>query len=141
MTIRTPSGLATRGRKLWRELTAEHTIPAAELVLLEEACRIADRLDRLDAILTDPDASWLRLRVSEDTAEVTVTVDAVLSEARQQANVLKQLITALRIPDEVTGKQPQRRGARGAYSTGAKTGATRPATVSALDRARAARGA
>jgi 23S rRNA maturation mini-RNase III len=54
-------------------------------------------------------------------------------EARQQANILKQLIAALRLPDEATGKRPQHRGARGSYAP-STTG-----RVSSLDMARKAR--
>lgn len=136
-TLRAPSGLASKGRKLWREVTDAHDLAAPELVLLEEACRIADRLDRLDAILADDDAAWLRTRLSDDGMQITVTVDGAMSEARQQANVLKQLIAALRLPDEATGKRPQQRGgARGAYSP--RKGVGR-GVVSSLERARAAR--
>ncbi|PWR08586.1 hypothetical protein DKT68_15330 [Micromonospora acroterricola] len=88
----------------------------AERVILEEACRIADRLDTLDQVLSGDASGWMRLKQSQDGSEVTVTLDNALSEARQQANVLKQLVASLRIPDEVSGKRPQQRGgSRGAY--------------------------
>src|SRR5690242_3325012 len=45
-------GFGPRGARLWREMTAERPdLSPAERVLLEEACRTADRLDRLDAFL------------------------------------------------------------------------------------------
>lgn len=147
-TVRVPSGLGKRGRRLWRDLTVDHDFPPAELVLLEEACRLADRLDRLDMLIQGSDREWLTVLVSPFSSEETVTVKLMISdpmsEARQSANILKQLLAALRIPDEVTGKRPQQRGgARGAYrASGAKTASGQGgATVSALDRARAARGA
>lgn len=137
-TQRVPSGLGTKGRRLWRELCEIHEFEPAERVILEEACRIADRLDRLDAFLAGSEDAWLKFRVNDDGSEVTVTIDSALSEARQQANVLKQLVVSLRLPDEKTGKRPQQRGgARGSYSPSGKKGG---ATVSSLDRARAARG-
>lgn len=135
---RTPGGLGLKGSKLWREVCKVHDLAQPELVILEEACRIADRLDRLDALLTGNADAWLKFQVNEDGTEVTVAIDSALSESRQQANVLKQLVAALRLPDEATGRRPQRRGgARGSYrSTAAKAGAT----VTALASARAARG-
>ena len=59
-----PTGLGARGHRLWAAL-AESIPGPAHLVLVEEACRIADRLDRLDRALVDseeigvepPDAS------------------------------------------------------------------------------------
>jgi hypothetical protein len=69
---------------------------------------------------------------------VRVVVDGALAEARQQANQLKQLVAALRLPDEVSGKRPQQRGgARGAY----QSNGTGSGSVSSLDRARARSGA
>lgn len=87
-----PSVTESRGRRLWQEM--HEGLKPGQLVLLEEACRIADRLDRLDAQLDGED--WLRFRVNDDVTDVTVTVDRVLSEARQQAVALKQLISELR---------------------------------------------
>lgn len=71
-------------------------LDASKRVLLEEACRIADRLDKLDALLVGDAAAWFRFSVDESGTEVTVIVDKVLSEARQQAVALKQLISELR---------------------------------------------
>jgi hypothetical protein len=62
-------------------------------VLLVEACRIADRLDTLDRQLHGHD--WLRFRHDESGAEVTVFVDRVLAEAREQATALKGLVAEL----------------------------------------------
>lgn len=94
--IATPAGLGTRGRRLWRDVVAEGEPGPAAQVLLEEACRIADRLDRLDAVLSGDRDAWMRFHVSDDGAEVTVVVDKPLSEARQQAVALRQLVAELR---------------------------------------------
>lgn len=119
-TERAPSGLGGKGRRLWREMLELAQFNPAERVILEEACRIADRLDVLDKVLSGDASGWMRLKVSQDGAEVTVTLDNALSEARQQANVLKQLVASLRLPDEKTGARPQQRGgARGAYKPSA----------------------
>src|SRR5512139_3725051 len=119
-TERAPSGLGAKGRRLWREMHEVAEFNPAERVVLEEACRIADRLDRLDQVLAGDASGWMRLKASQDGTEVTVTLDNALSEARQQANVLKQLIASLRIPDEATGRRPQQRGgSRGAYKPSA----------------------
>lgn len=83
-----------RGQRLW---DAHHEQVAGErgLVLLEEACRTVDRLDKLDALLKGDAAVWCRL-VHNDRSDVyEVMVDGPLVEARQQANVLRQLVAAL----------------------------------------------
>lgn len=103
----------TRGERLWSELTEAHDLDPSQQVILQEACRCADRLDALDA----------RINAGEDD---------LLSEARQQQNVMKQLLVSLRLPDAATGKRPQLRSARGAYN--------KPnGKVSSLERARAAK--
>jgi hypothetical protein len=97
VTRHAPSETVTfgaRGQRLWGELTKVPPEPAAR-VLIEEACRIADRLDRLDGILTGSDAEWMRFKVDDD-GEVTVYIGAPLAEARQQATALKAILAELR---------------------------------------------
>jgi len=135
-TPRAPAGLAARGRRLWKEIHEKVTLDPAQLVILEEACRTADRLDRLDAILRGEGSEWLSLRLGADGADVTVVLSGPLAEARQQQTVLKQLLVTLRLPDEATGAKPQHRGSRGAYAPKGSGG-----NVTAIDRARSSRGA
>lgn len=110
--MKMPSGLSVGGRALWRAITADHELDSAQFVQLVEACRAKDRLDELDAILRDD-----------------LAARGMLTAANNTANLLKQLMAALRLPDEA-GRRPQRRGARGAYEP------SKPGAVSSLDRAR-----
>jgi hypothetical protein len=64
-------------------------------LLLEEACRIADRLDRLDAIIEGRE-DWLRIDVSDSGSEIRVSVDALLAETRQQETALRGIVAELR---------------------------------------------
>jgi hypothetical protein len=109
----------TRGALLRSEITKAHDLDPAQTAILEEACRCADRLDQLDALVVARGAA-------------AALDDGILTEARQQQNVMKQLLVALRLPD-TAGKRPQLRSARGAYAprTSGK--------VSSLERARAAK--
>lgn len=72
------------------------------LVLLEEAARIADRLDRLDALLRGEASEWCRLVHDLRTDSYELRIDSALTEARQQASVLRQLVAALPLkgPDD-----------------------------------------
>lgn len=134
-----PKNLGTRGRKMWRDVAATQTLDATQKILLEEACRTADRLEKLDEKLRGDADSWAHLRTraesmvhTEDGVEATIdlVIDGALTEARQQQNILKQLVAALRLEDAATGKKPQARGgARGSYAP-RKDGA--PAKVVAL---------
>lgn len=112
-------GLAPRGRgrRLWRETHEAHDVDHLQRLLLEEACRTADRLDDLHELVRDEGPASTAARHARDTAAS-----------------LARLLAAMRLPDERTGKRPQRRGTRGAQQP------SHLATVSALDRARGAAG-
>jgi len=104
--------LAAAGRNLWSLMTAGAMLGPMQKVLLLEACRIVDRLDKLDDQLTGTDREWLSLEpLDEHGATVIVVVDRALSEARQQASVLKGLLSEIR--------QAGRTGVRPASGTGA----------------------
>lgn len=97
-----------------------------------EACRIIDRLAELDGIITGK-TEWIQLlhfrTKAMDSSRVTVTIDGVLSEARQQAAILDRLLTKLGVGKaELDGKKggkvdpldeiAARRAARGSQAAG-----------------------
>jgi hypothetical protein len=110
-TPKAPAGLAVAGRKLWRWATDEWDLEEHEELLLLQACRCADYLDRL----------------ADEAARGTVTVEnfrgdqvanPAMVEARQQSITLSRLLASLRLPsgEEEGQRRPQRRGAaRGSY--------------------------
>jgi hypothetical protein len=82
-------------------------LDAHEASLLLQACRTADRLDALEAVLA---AEGLMRDGKPHTA---------LVEARQQSLTLARLIATLRLPEDLEAEhRPQRRGAaRGVYDS------------------------
>lgn len=116
-----------RGQQLWDDLSG--SLPPAPKLMLDEACRIADRLDRLDLMLTDR-SEWLAV-ITSDAGDVRLVIDGLLAETRQQATALRGLLA------EVVKAAPKAQGRpAGASSTpGQPKGA---ANVSSLA-ARAAR--
>ncbi len=137
-----PAGLAPGGLALWTAIADDHLLDAVQLVQLTEACRQKDRLDEMDRIIAGKGVlNLMQFRVSdvfhsEDEKRVIVNVkfDSVIDRANTTANGMKQLLAALRLPDEATGKKPQFRGPRGAQKPTVPGG-----KVSSLDRARAAK--
>lgn len=132
-----PAGFGPGGKILWDEIAADHDLDVAQRVTLTEACRAKDRLDKLDELLRGDVETWVSLTHRLMTEDYELKIDQALAAANTTANLMKQLIAALRLPDVESGKRPQARGgARGAYqpkTTGAATGVAR---VSSLERAR-----
>ena len=97
MTESAPSTLDERGKLLWSDLWKQGKFGPAERVLIEEACRIVDRLDKLDRLLKGDAESWLDIVESRGNPELAeLVINAPLAEARQQALALKQIFTELR---------------------------------------------
>lgn len=65
------------------------------LVLLEEACRIVDRLGKLDELLRGDADVWARVMHRTRTDDYELVIDSALIEARQQASVLRQILGGL----------------------------------------------
>lgn len=95
-TLATPPNgmLGERGLNLWNQMTSTWTPSPLHAEMLLEACRMLDRLDRLDRQLRGED--WLRFYVRDDAgAEVAVYVDKALTEARELQTAFKALATEL----------------------------------------------
>lgn len=106
--------LGKRGNRVWTALYSDYLSPSNRL-LLEEICRTADRLDRLDVLLRGDEDAWVTLRtVSDDGSVVQVVINNLLAEARQQQIAMKQLIAEFRQTATVTasgaGAEPQAGG-------------------------------
>jgi len=131
-----PKALRSGGSALWKAIDEAHNLDATQLVQLEEACRAKDRLDQLDEILCGDSDTWMRLvlDVRSDGQVYEIRMTQALTQANATANLMKQLLAALRLPDAQTGKKPQYRGPRGAVAPQVPGG-----KVSSLDRARAAK--
>ena len=109
---RAPAGTGPAGRRLWRATLDGYVLTEHELVLLQQATRVIDHLDQLDAQLTANG-----LLVAGRAGELKV--HPALAEARQQRLVLAKLLSALRLPvEDSPSARSQRRGIRGVYSTG-----------------------
>lgn len=93
---RAPTGLLARGRQLWRELHAVYDFTEApeKQAILEEACRTADVVKRLQAVVDAADD--LRVRGSQNQP---VAMPELL-ELRQYRALMVQLLKALGCPDD-----------------------------------------
>lgn len=99
-------GLGERGQRLWEQMTAAGELPPGHLVLLEEACRIADRLDVLDGIIrrwTEP---------TDEDEGGSGDISGLLAESRQQATALKGIIAEIRQVQKASGAPSPKSGGK-----------------------------
>lgn len=88
-----PSDLGTRAERLWDALTDGYEFRPDELVVLEDACREMDIIDRLeDELAISP------LMVEGSMGQQVAS--PLVSELRQHRAVVARLLAQLKIPDE-----------------------------------------
>ena len=119
-----PAGLQTRGSALWDALVAKDT-STADRVLAGEACRLADRLDKLDELLAGDVELWCRLTHRLQTRDYELKIDGAAAEARQAAAALRQIFSQLAkasapqsAGDDLDDELAAKRAARGTDATG-----------------------
>ena len=104
-----PDGLDVSGIRLWESVAGGFELDVHEQLLLLQACRTADLLDRLS------DAAS-RGQLTVRNAKQEEVTNPVITEHRQQSLVLARLLASLRMPSGEEDERPQRRGAaRGSY--------------------------
>jgi len=101
--VKVPDGLEASGRELWLSIVGPYEPETHERLLLLQACRCADRLDRL--------------AVEEVAGPITVAgrqgdpiANPALVEARQQSLAFARMLASLRLPSGEEDERPQRRG-------------------------------
>lgn len=101
-----PPGLAARGSRMWEQSVAAWQLTPAHLVLLEEACRVADRLELLDRLIR---GFVDRIGVPSDEGEGDSggppDIAGLLAEARAHQTALKGLLAELRQGQRTVGGQ------------------------------------
>jgi hypothetical protein len=99
-----PPGLAARGKRLWSEvLDARPGMGAAERILLEEACRLVDRLEALDRQLHGEALATVE---AGDGSEFTLVVNGAMSEARLAGVALRGMFASLGLDKMPAVKEP-----------------------------------
>ena len=113
-----PEGLEAKGRRLWAEVKAARpSLGPGEALMLEEACRMFDRLDRLAKTLSgetfvefieDEDDS------SEDSRTYVLHVSSAMAEARLTATALRGYMLSLGLTSGLsTAEDDKAKGPKG----------------------------
>jgi hypothetical protein len=135
-SVKPPADLSPRGAALWRsclrqdDTLGESDNPMREMLL--EACRQADHLDALQEVC-DRDGLMIETAMGPK-------VNPAFVELNKGRSLLARLIVSLRLPDEASGRRPQRRGMTAPRSAQKPGGRKQATNVTSLDRARRAAG-
>ena len=96
--VAAPAYLKKEGRALWESVNRDYVLSPAALVLLGEACRISDRLERMAAALASQSTLWFELGDAADGAEelgVPIVVNGMIGESRQLLSTLRQTLSSM----------------------------------------------
>jgi hypothetical protein len=94
-----PVDLDERGAQLWTDFGGQWEQDPGARLMLHEACRLADRMEKLDRILRGDVDTWVTIelpRGDDDEQPLRIKVDAALAEARLHVTTLRQVLAQLR---------------------------------------------
>lgn len=125
-----PHRLGTRGLRLYKAIATGRNLTELEVQNLVEACRISDRLEKLNDLLLGDEDSWFRLKLPRnDDGVIEILINDPMKEARMHAASLRSLLApfegeraadpAGEVPDnvsEIKSKLPPKLGGAAARS-------------------------
>lgn len=76
-------------------LTAKGSLSPGESVLVDEACRLIDRLDIFDALITGDRSEWLTIDWPSEDQPARLVISSAIGEARQTVSELRQVVKAI----------------------------------------------
>lgn len=97
-----PKGLKAWGLSLWDGVCKETLLDAAGYIILAEACRTADIIEKLSGALASGSSEWVRLSEeaeyqADGAVKISIVVNPLLGEIRQQRLALRQLLAQLKL--------------------------------------------
>lgn len=122
-----PTGLGPRGRALWAGFGVDAETPADRVVLVVEACRIADRLEQYARLERGDIDDWATVVDSRGSGgELVLRIDQLIAQQRADALAYARIVGQLNAGDEaategsgsVDDELDRRRAARRAGTAG-----------------------
>ena len=92
MAAHSPKGLLKKGKETWKSVTDEYTLRTDELDILEDICREADMIDRLEEAMIGAE---LLVQGSQGQQ----VANPLIGELRQHRATKKALWAQLKLPD------------------------------------------
>lgn len=88
-----PHGLGPRGLRLYKSIATSQNLSEIEVQNLVEACRISDRLEKLNDLVNGDEDAWFRIKLPRtDDGVVELLINDPMKEARMHAAALRQLL-------------------------------------------------
>lgn len=106
-----PEGLGERGLRLWTDTLADLDMDPDELLLLEEACRLADELDEMGALLAN---SAMLSKGSRGQPVANPLIREIRGHRLALSRVLRQLGATRPGEDDQEHLTPSQRGRKAA---------------------------
>lgn len=94
-----PAGLKAKGKRLWSEVTGAYQLRSDELDVLEDVCREADLIDKIEQELASAD-----LMTTGSMGQMVV--NPLIAEARQHRATKMSLWKRLALPDPAASEVP-----------------------------------
>lgn len=104
MSVKPPVGLEAKGQRFWSDITKVYDLGPHELLMLEDCCREADLIDRLEQ-----DLAAAELVVKGSMGQPVAS--PLVTEIRQHRSTLARLIAALKLPADDGGAAAERSSA------------------------------
>lgn len=114
-----PAGLKAKGKRLWTEVTGEYKLRSDELDVLEDVCREADLIDKIENELASAD-----LMTTGSMGQQVV--NPLIAEARQHRATKMSLWKRLALPDpaaDAAATNQQREAAQSRWAAAHGAGA------------------
>lgn len=92
-----PTGLKAKGKRLWSDVTGSYQLRSDELDILEDVCREADLIDKIEQALASAD-----FMVTGSQGQMVV--NPLIAEARQHRATKMSLWKRLDLPDPVASE-------------------------------------
>jgi hypothetical protein len=89
-----PAGLDKAGKKLWREIAKDYDLRPDEYRVLEDAAREADLIDFMSEAMRDEP-------LLIEGSQGQMVLNPLVSELRQHRTTLSNLLTKLKLPDDI----------------------------------------
>lgn len=111
MAYAIPEGLGERAEALWSGTVDGKVLEAGELVLLEEACRLVDQIDVMQAAL---DGQGLVVKGSRGQLVASPLIREIRANKLAVTRILRQLMAAAPVEEEGKRLTPSERGRKAA---------------------------